>query len=356
MEKFTSFLENNSPTRWLLAFGLAAATFALLTLVRRLLLRLLAKPTTRTGALHRGLRTVADNTTLPFVLAAGAAAGASLLSLPHAWGQRVGSVLMLAGLLQVGYWLHHIIRVAAEAIGQTGDSLDPPRESARNLLRLFSLTLVWAAIGLLALENLGVNVSSLVAGLGVTGVAVALATQNIVGDLFASISILLDKPFLVGDHIVLDAFSGTVERIGVRTTRLRAVSGEEIILANGDLSKSRIRNFRSMPERRITFTFGVRYETPLPVLKGLAGTVQACVEQVKNTRFERAQMLNFAPSSLEFEVCYYVTGNAYGTYAVAQEAINFLLMERLAALGVELAFPSLTIYRGINPATGKISP
>lgn len=345
LEKITHLLEQNSPSRWLLALGMAAATFTALSLLKRLILRVLTRQGEDSpGNVQRGLHAVAANTTLPFVAAAGAAAGASLLSLPHQWDEGVGHVLMLAGIWQLGYWLHHIIHLTANNLGGDNGALDPPRESARNLLRLFSVTLLWAAVGLLALENLGVNVSSLVAGLGVTGVAVALATQNIVGDLFASISILLDKPFLVGDYIVLDAFAGTVERIGLRTTRLRSLSGEEIILANGDLSKNRIRNYRSMPERRIVFTFGVPYETPVPALKAIKSMVRDSVQAVEHTRFERAQMLNFASSWLEFEVCYYVRGNAYTTYTEAQEAINFRIMEGLAEASVVFAYPAMTVY------------
>ena len=347
METLQHIIVQNSPTRWLLALGLTAGVVLGLILLRRLTLRFLYRHEGPSGVIRRVVVTMADHTTFLFQVIAGLGAAAQVIELPRAWDRRIDSVLAVALLLQTGYWLHHVVRVASDAIAQTGDGPNNgARKSARNILSMSLLTLLWSAIALLAMENLGINVSALVTGLGVTGVAVALATQNIVGDLFASISILLDKPFLVGDFIIMDAYMGTVDRIGVRSTRLRSLSGEEIILANGDISKSRIRNFRTMPERRVLFNFTVRYETPSRVLRTIPQMVQEAVTSTAFARFDRAELLVFADFGLTYEVVFYVAGGDYNRYTATQQTVNYNIMERFEEAGVHFAYRSVMNYSG----------
>jgi small-conductance mechanosensitive channel len=200
------------------------------------------------------------------------------------------------------------------------------------------------------MENLGINVSTLVAGLGVTGVAVALATQSLVSDLFASVSIILDKPFLVGDFIVLDSgYQGTVERIGIRTTRLRSLSGEELVFANSDLGKTRVRNFRSLRERRIVFGFSLRYETPMAQLERITDWLREAIEDAGedagNTRFDRADMLTFGESGLGFEVVYYVLDGSYNVYTAVQQDINFRIMRLFASHDIQFAYRTTLVLK-----------
>ena len=201
----------------------------------------------------------------------------------------------------------------------------------------------WAVALLLALENLGVNVGTLVAGLGVGGVAIALATQNVLGDVFASVSILLDKPFVVGDFIILDSYMGQVERIGIKTTRVRSLDGELIVFSNADLLKSRIRNYKNLPQRRVVFRVGVVYETPPEVVEKLPGILREVVAGAEGVRLDRAHFASYGDSALVFEVVYYVINGDYNVYMDIQQAINLALFRRFAEVGAAFAYPTQTL-------------
>jgi small-conductance mechanosensitive channel len=185
-----------------------------------------------------------------------------------------------------------------------------------------------------------VNITALVTGLGVGGVAVALATQNILGDLFASVSILIDKPFIQGDFISIDDYMGTVEQIGVKTTRVRALGGEQIVFANSDLLKSRLRNYKTLRERRVVFRIGVVYETPTDQAAALPALLRTVVERQTGIRFDRAHFASFDAQALMFEVVYFVLDGNYGRYMDIQQAINLDLHRELGAKGVALAYPA----------------
>jgi len=195
---------------------------------------------------------------------------------------------------------------------------------------------VFIVILLLTLDNLGVKVVSLLAGLGIGGIAVALAAQKVLGDLFASVSIILDKPFEVGDSISLGAISGTVESIGIKTTRIRSSTGEQIVVSNGDLLESRITNFKRMQERRITFGISVsnqNLQTIVPLVKGI-------IESQSDARFERGHLKSFAAGSIEYEFVYWVTKPEYITYMNVQEKINLAILEAFAAKNINMAYPA----------------
>jgi small-conductance mechanosensitive channel len=203
--------------------------------------------------------------------------------------------------------------------------------------------LLWLAILLLALDNLGFNVTALIAGLGVGGVAVALAVQNILGDLFASLSILIDKPFVVGDFIVIDDYMGSVEHVGLKTTRVRSLSGEQLVFSNSDLLKSRLRNYGRMFERRVVFTLGVTYQTPREQLKQIPAILKAAVEAQERTRFDRSHFAKYGDFSLNFETVYYVLGPDYTLYMNIQQAINLYVHEQFEQAGIDFAYPTQTL-------------
>jgi small-conductance mechanosensitive channel len=203
---------------------------------------------------------------------------------------------------------------------------------------------VWMIILLIALDTLGVDITALVAGLGVGGIAVALAVQNVLGDLFASVSIILDKPFVVGDFIVLDDLRGTVEYVGLKTTRIRSLSGEQLVVSNSDLLQSRIRNFKRMTERRVTFETGVVYGTPTAKLRDIPDLTRAAVESQSNARFDRCHFKTFGASALIYETVYFMTVPDMDAYMDTQQAINLALYERFEALELEFAFPTQTIF------------
>jgi len=221
---------------------------------------------------------------------------------------------------------------------------DPGRTAT---LKMMTAVLNWVifAVGVIfLLDNLGVNVSAVIAGLGIGGVAVALAAQAVLGDLFASLAIFLDKPFQVGDFIIVGDLKGTVEHIGIKTTRLRSLDGELLIFSNADLTASRIRNFKQMSERRVIFTFGVVYQTTLDQLKTIPRIVKEILAGTEGVRTDRVHFKSFGDSSLDFEVVYFVKNPDYNIYMDCQERINLKLVEEFQKAGVEFAYPTRTLY------------
>jgi small-conductance mechanosensitive channel len=202
----------------------------------------------------------------------------------------------------------------------------------------------WVVVLLLGLDNLGIDVTALVAGLGVTGIAVALAVQNILGDLFASLSIVLDKPFVIGDFLAVGDMMGSVEYVGLKTTRLRSLSGEQLVFSNSDLLGSRIRNFGRMAERRALFTIGVTYQTPREKLERIPQMIREAVEAQPQTRFDRSHFARYGDSAITFETVYYVTVPEYPVYMDIQQAINLRIHEAFEREGIEFAYPTQTVF------------
>jgi small-conductance mechanosensitive channel len=221
---------------------------------------------------------------------------------------------------------------------RTHDGLpDPTLASSASVLRIVAIAVIGVLVILLALDNLGFSITSLITGLGIGGVAVALAVQNILGDLFASVSILLDKPFVVGDSIQVGDKSGTVERIGIKTTRVRATTGEELIFANTDLLTSRVQNFKRMRERRVSFIVQLVYDTAPDKLTRMPGIVRSAVEAQQNVRFDRCHFRSFGANGLEFECVYFVLTPSYTAYMDAQQAINLDITRGCAAGSMQIA-------------------
>ncbi len=208
----------------------------------------------------------------------------------------------------------------------------------------FLTVALWLAGALLLLDNFGFKISAIVTGLGIGGVAVALAAQAILGDLLSYVSILFDKPFEVGDFIVVGDARGTVEVIGIKTTRLRSLGGEQLIFSNTDLTGSRVQNFKRMQERRVLFRVGVTYNTSTDVLKKLPAVMKSIVEAAPQTRFDRAHFMSFGPSSLDFEIVFFVLSPDYNVFMDVQQGINLALKSHFDGAGIEFAFPTQTIY------------
>lgn len=204
-------------------------------------------------------------------------------------------------------------------------------------LAFFSVLLV------IGFENFGINVSALVTGMGIGGIAVALAAQNVLGDLFASVAIALDKPFAIGDFVVLDSLRGNVERIGMKTTHIRSLDGELIVLPNSHMVNNRLHNFKRMQERRVQLSLGVIYETPLELLRQIPEMLRAAIEGQSKTRFDRAHFSAFADSALQFEIVFFILSPDYQVYMDVQQAILFAIQERFLKEGISFAYPTQTI-------------
>jgi len=272
--------------------------------------------------------------------------GERFLELPARLEKISDTVMVLALWIQAALWAvaaaELLLRQRQERLLAEGEI----RQSGSISMLLFlARGVIFSLAALLALDNLGVNITALVAGLGIGGIAIALAVQTILGDLLASLSITLDKPFRAGDLLKLDDIEGVVELIGLRSTRLRSVSGEQIIVANADLLKSRVRNLGRMPERRVLFRLGIAYETPPEAVARVGELVGKAVASVEGTRFEFCALLSFGESALGFEVMYFVPGwdEAPFRFVHINDAVNQAIHAALSAQGIRLAYPTRTV-------------
>jgi small-conductance mechanosensitive channel len=220
---------------------------------------------------------------------------------------------------------------------------DRASEVVVSIVKAIARVVLWAVAILFVLSNLGLNITSLIAGLGIGGLAVALAAQKILEDLFSSLAIYFDRPFAPGDFIEVGKHRGTVKKVGIKTTRITALSGEEIIISNKEITASRVRNFKRMEERRVSFTIGAIYETPTAKLREIPRIIQSIIEPIDQTRFGRAHFLEFARSSLNFEVVYYIKTREYEVYADIHQQILLAIKEALAQENIKMAYPTQTI-------------
>lgn len=267
------------------------------------------------------------------------------LELPARWDRRFQVALGVALALQGAVWASTLVRVIVDKRfarhAATGPQVVP---IAQTLVRFAGLVLVWTLAVLVILSNLGIDITALVAGLGIGGVAVALAVQRVLGDILASVSIAVDKPFQPGDFIIVGDQMGTVVRVGLRSTVLAGLGGEGLVLPNNDLLASRIRNFARMQERRVVFKVAIPHDTPNELVEALPALLRGCVDARDEVRFDRANLVNFAESWFDFEVVYYMLSADYNEFARVHEQILLDVLRRTRAAGYRLASPARTIH------------
>lgn len=295
---------------------------------------------------------VVDATRLPFLLALSMLIGLGQLDLsPHRekWLQYAWIIVLVT---QIGLWGTRIITVAAEHAFVRQRDTNPSAATHLMLGALVARIVLWSITLLVMLDNLGFNISTLMASLGIGGIAVALAVQNILGDVFSSVSIALDKPFVIGDFIVVDAFMGTVEYIGMKTTRLRSLGGEQIIFSNTELLKNRIRNYKRMQERRVLFEFGIAYETDIEDVERIPALLHDIVTaDAAAVRFDRVHFKSYGDSALMFEVVYYVLDPDYNKYMDIQQKINLAMLRQFRERNIAFAYPTTTLHIASMPQT-----
>ncbi|MDH4380166.1 MAG: mechanosensitive ion channel family protein [Vampirovibrionales bacterium] len=275
------------------------------------------------------------------------------LHLPLPWRKALKLVLGVIVLLQAGFWGRSIWFFSLQ---QYINSKTEPKD--RVMLKTLEgpaafvgQILVWTVVLLGILQLFGINIATLVTGLGIGGIAVALAVQNILGDLFAAFAIAVDKPFVVGDSIAVGTFEGTVEHIGLKTTRLKSINGEQLVFANSDLLGSRVKNYRPLKERRHVMLVLIDYETPQDLLVHIPGWMQAVVEAVPQCRFERAFLKKLGEYGLEYELVFFVTSPEFIDFTHCQQAVNLGILAALHTNNVELAHPAPTASRAAVAAS-----
>lgn len=241
------------------------------------------------------------------------------------------------------------IRVANFWVGYITEKFVEDKKNAAEELSIRFMSkaikiLVWVFAILFLISSFGYNISSLIAGLGIGGIAVALAVQNVLGDLISCVSIYLDKPFRVGDFLVVGDQSGTVKSIGIKTTRLESLQGEEIVMSNKKLTETDINNYGRLRKRRILSTIGVTYDTPLTKMKKIPEAFEKIVNSIEDCSFDRAHFKTFGPSSKDFELVFYVESKDYYTYVNRLQKINFEIQAYFEKQKIEFAFPTQTVY------------
>ena len=350
LERWTSHLSDDTviyhnPIRqWVLAIGLFVLIAVMLRMVNGLVRRRADQRAQRLPyRLFSLVVTLADETRRWFLLIVAAYFASLVLTMPEKARSLVQAIAIAALILQGAIWGSRLITYFIERNARQKLQSDAETVTTLAAVGFLAKVVLWSVALLLILSNIGVDVTALVAGLGVGGIAVALAAQNILGDLFASLSIVLDKPFVLGDAINVGGDSGTVEKIGWKTTHVRATSGEQIIFSNADLLKSRIRNFKRMAERRVAFTIGVTYRTPPEKAEAIPGLIRAAIEAREKVRFDRAHFQKLGDSALIYEAVYFVTISDYGLFMDIQQAINLTLLRQFAAEGIEFAYPTQTL-------------
>ncbi len=344
----------NPVTDWLSALAVTLGIYLVLTLLARRgagrLKELAEDPPKRLpeGALKWPVELTAgilERIRPVFSVVAAVYAGSLLLSLPSLVETILRALFIIVVTAQAAVWIAYAIEAYLKMyLQRRSGRFDADDRTTIRWVTTIAKVLVWIIAALVALENLGVDVTALATAAGVGGIAVALAIQNVMADFFASLSIVMDKPFVIGDFVTVDDAAGTVEAIGLKTTRIRSLSGEQLVFSNSDLLRSRLHNYGRMHERRVPFTLRVVYQTPADKLAAIPGMVKQVIEKQDHVRFDRVHFKDFGDSSLDFEVVYYVESPDYQLYMDIRQAVNLGIFKRFEEEGIEFAYPTRTVY------------
>lgn len=334
----------NSVEDFLVAFGITVAVLLFIRFFRRLILSRIKKWTEGTKTRIDDFVVVSfDRFGIPILYVGAIYMGIHYLMLTPRLTHIIAVATTVAiTILIIRFLAHTLVLVLSAYLRRRHQGED--NVSQMGGLKLIINLLVWL-LGLAFLfDNLGYDLTAVIAGLGIGGIAIALAAQNILGDLFNYFVIFFDRPFEVGDFVVVDDKNGVIEHIGVKTTRIKTLSGEQLVFANSDLTSSRIHNYKRMQQRRVVFTIGVTYDTALEKLTQLSGLLKEIVEEQEPVRFDRAHFKGYGDSSLDYEIVYYVLSSDYNKYMDIQHAINLRIYEKFQEMEVEFAFPTRTLY------------
>lgn len=336
---------NNSLQQWLLCLGGTVVALFVLVVIKKNILRKWKSSVQKNSKEWNDVVTdVFRRTHFLFLGLIAIYLGSLTLDLPHKVKNILETLTVLAVLFQGAIWVQYFIQFFLDRLVEKRLQHDISQVPIISFIGFSTKFVVWVITLLVGLDNLGVNVTTLIAGLGVGGVAIALASQKILEDVFASLSIILDKPFVNGDFVTVGEYHGTIEHIGLKTTRMRSLSGEQIIISNSDLLKSRIRNFKKMYERRVVFETHVIYKTSPDMLEKIPVMIKEIVNRQQKARFDRCHFATYGDFSLVFETVYFVADADFTVYRDIEEAINLEIFRRFGAEGIE--FGHLTNNKG----------
>ncbi|MDI9277763.1 mechanosensitive ion channel family protein [Pantoea sp. EABMAA-21] len=321
----------------IIVFGTLMMYWLLRTLIRFVSNRIAHYSEQRNHRVTTLLVEILRSTSQPLLLIFSLLIALRFVDLPTSWSVTIAHGWFLAFILQMTMWIDCGIRLWLQSLLR--DPLHVRNPVTTVILGILLRVVVWVMMMLAILSNMGINITALVASLGVGGIAIALAIQTVLSDVFASLAIGFDKPFEHGDFIVFGDVAGSIEHIGLKTTRLRSLSGEQIVCSNTILLQQTIHNYKRMQQRRIVFKFGINYGTPAEKVRQIGSMVKEIIQDVPDTRFDRAHFLAFDESQLTFEVVYFVLSAEYNKYMDIQQEINLQLMAQLEQKQIRFAFP-----------------
>lgn len=345
MEFLDAIYYNNTLEQWLIALAVLILSFIIIKIVLGFIKSRLKKISTKTISQVDDLIVILlEKTTSILILILSLYTASYFITLAPLISTLILNALILIFLIQAAVWGNAVITFYVNDYTKKKKETDAAAATTMSAVSFVGKLILYAGLIIIALDNLGFDITTLIAGLGVGGIAIALAVQNILSDLFASLSIVLDKPFVIGDFIIINEYMGTVEHVGLKTTRIRSLSGEQLVISNNDLLSSRIRNYKRMQERRIVFTIGVIYQTTRIQLDKIPKIIKEIIDKQKLARFDRSHFKNFGDFSLNFETVYWVESADYNQYMDIQQAINLSIMAKFEKEKIEFAYPTQMVY------------
>jgi small-conductance mechanosensitive channel len=337
--------QGNSLGQYLLALLIIAISFFVLKIVKKVSINTLSRRKIIRQNEKEAIAGMISVASWPLYLLIGLRLSCLILD----YGEQIVTFLNWLTVILVTYYL---IRVLNSLVDYGVKKFSSTREkngqatsaSAIKLMGRIARMILWVVGFIIVLQNLGYNVSTLAAGLGIGGLAIAFALQNVLADVFASFSIYFDRPFEVGDFIIVGADMGTVQQIGIKSTRLKTLQGQELVISNKELTETRVHNYRKMDRRRITFGFGVEYGTSNEKLEKIPLLVKEIIDQLDLAEIDRVHFKEFGPYSLDYEVVYYINDSEYRAYMDLQQSINLALKAKFEQEKIVFAFPRQDIF------------
>ena len=345
---FDAIFLGNTLRDWCISLGIMIISITALRIFQKIVVKRLQQLSEKTATgIDDFLVSVIRRTVMPLVYILAVYFSLKYLSISDSVKHTLHVAVTLATVFFVVRGINSFIRyIFYSYLGKETPEAEKKKQLRGILLIIQSI--VWLVGIVFLIDNLGYDITTIVTGLGIGGIAIALASQAILGDLFSYLVIFFDKPFEVGDFLIVDDKIGSVEYIGIKTTRIRTLSGEQLICSNTDLTNSRVHNFKRMQQRRVLFSIGVIYSTPSGKLKRIPGMIKEIIESVKDTRFDRAHFASFGDFSLNFEIVYYIGTADYNMYMDRQQTINLKIFEKFEQENIDFAFPTQTLYMRQN--------
>jgi len=335
---------NNSLKTWVIALGIVSAGFLVIRVFKKALLKKIKQWSKNTETSFDDFIVHAfEKYVIPFLYCLVVYSGLSYLTLPQIAGKPVQIAVMIVCTFFSLQIITSALKYFVSGFLKNQDDGDVKQKQARGLIIIIKI-IVWIMGLIFVLDNLGYDVSAIIAGLGIGGIAIALAAQTILGDLFSYFVILFDRPFEIDDFIIVDDKMGTVEYIGIKTTRLRTLGGEQLVCSNKDLTDARVHNYKRMEKRRVVFNIGVTYQTTAGQLKSIPGVIENIISKKEDVLFDRGHFSSFGDSSLNFEFVYYILSSDYNLFMDKQQEVNFEIFETFEKMNIDFAYPTSTVF------------